>query len=165
MALRLILKHIWQKYFLLVPVQFFGVNIPPLPIPAQKGHIMGLSTGVGLKRQKNGYDKEYNGGLAPKPPSRCLKPEKKTSSLGRIPESKYQMKVRWKVHCMGAICTVANLAQEWMSSLLVRGGWVLPTRAKTLPSTKAPMARDWKINWAQFTIQKLLGKIKIWTVD
>ena len=60
------------------------------------------------------------------------------------------MKVRWKVHCMGAICTVANLAQEWMSSLLVRGGWVLPTRAKNLPSTTAPMARDWKIDWAQF---------------
>ena len=73
---------------------------------------------------------------------------------------------------MGAICTVANLAQEWMSSLLVRGGWVLPTRAKTLPSTTAPMARDWKIDWAQFPhiynsnfeFQKPLAKIEIQTL-
>ena len=59
------------------PCSIFWSQYSPLAHPCPKGSYNGLKhRGWSLKRQKNGYDKEYNGGLAPKPPSRCLKPEK-----------------------------------------------------------------------------------------
>ena len=72
-----------------------------------------------------------------------------------------------QVHCSSA----GMRSGQWSpgvdgQSLLVRGGWVFHN-AKTLPSTTARIARDWKTTGAQLnsTIQKLLDKIEIQTVD